>query len=226
MLTAKDGEHDVAEALDTGADDYLAEAVLARGARWPGSAPCCAAAASNVRWCSRWAICVSIRPRTPAPAATPADRAHGKEFAVLEYLMRHAGTAVSKSELLAHAWDVNFDGDRERRRGPPQRRAPQDRRPVRIGTRSRRCTVSAIAWRARHDSLAAIGRRWPLRSLRRRVTAVAVVVVSVGARRAGGPPARRPPRVDRAGPRGLRRGPRRGHRQAGGRGPAGQRLRS
>ena len=34
-----------------------------------------------------------------------------KEFAVLEYLMRHAGVTVSKSELLAHAWDVNFDGD-------------------------------------------------------------------------------------------------------------------
>ena len=34
-----------------------------------------------------------------------------KEFAVLEYLMRHAGAAVSKAELLAHAWDVNFDGD-------------------------------------------------------------------------------------------------------------------
>jgi two-component system, OmpR family, response regulator len=28
-----------------------------------------------------------------------------REFALLEYLMRHAGSVVSKSELLAHVWD-------------------------------------------------------------------------------------------------------------------------
>ena len=35
MLTAKDGELDEAEALDTGADDFLSQAVLVRGARRP-----------------------------------------------------------------------------------------------------------------------------------------------------------------------------------------------
>lgn len=32
-----------------------------------------------------------------------------KEFAILEYLMRHAGNVVSSEELLAHAWDSNVD---------------------------------------------------------------------------------------------------------------------
>jgi DNA-binding response OmpR family regulator len=31
--------------------------------------------------------------------------------AVLEYLLRAAGRVVSKSELLEHCWDVNFEGD-------------------------------------------------------------------------------------------------------------------
>ena len=33
-----------------------------------------------------------------------------KEFAVLEYLMRNAGTVVTSSDLIDHAWDSNFEG--------------------------------------------------------------------------------------------------------------------
>lgn len=33
-----------------------------------------------------------------------------KEFAILEYLMVHAGHVVSRSMLLQHAWDFSFDG--------------------------------------------------------------------------------------------------------------------
>lgn len=33
-----------------------------------------------------------------------------KEFAVLEYLMRHAGRVVSASELIDHAWDSHYEG--------------------------------------------------------------------------------------------------------------------
>jgi len=42
MLTAKDGDLDEAEALDTGADDYLTQAVLVPGARRPGAGPAAA----------------------------------------------------------------------------------------------------------------------------------------------------------------------------------------
>jgi two-component system OmpR family response regulator len=32
-----------------------------------------------------------------------------KEFSVLEYLMRNAGRAVSRDELLSHCWDFAYD---------------------------------------------------------------------------------------------------------------------
>jgi len=34
-----------------------------------------------------------------------------REFAVLEYLARHAGEVVTKRELLEHVWDFEFEGD-------------------------------------------------------------------------------------------------------------------
>ncbi len=32
-----------------------------------------------------------------------------REFALLEYLMRNAGTVVSKTMILSHVWEYNFD---------------------------------------------------------------------------------------------------------------------
>ncbi|MEW6500603.1 MAG: response regulator transcription factor, partial [Thermodesulfobacteriota bacterium] len=32
-----------------------------------------------------------------------------REFALLEYLMQHAGQALSKTMILEHVWDYNFD---------------------------------------------------------------------------------------------------------------------
>jgi DNA-binding response OmpR family regulator len=110
MLTAKDGEHDEGDALDLGADDYLTKpfsyvvllarlrALLRRGGR---ERPAVLAAGDLVldpaaRRCSRGAVEVSLT---------------GREFALLEYLMRSAGQVVSKTELLEHVWDENYDGD-------------------------------------------------------------------------------------------------------------------
>ncbi len=33
-----------------------------------------------------------------------------KEFAILEYLMRHAGQLVTRSMLLESCWDASYDG--------------------------------------------------------------------------------------------------------------------
>jgi DNA-binding response OmpR family regulator len=33
-----------------------------------------------------------------------------REFSVLEFLVRHAGTVVSRTELLDHVWDRNYEG--------------------------------------------------------------------------------------------------------------------
>ncbi|SEO32431.1 DNA-binding response regulator, OmpR family, contains REC and winged-helix (wHTH) domain [Actinacidiphila rubida] len=110
MLTAKDGEYDEAEALDTGADDYLSKpfsyvvllarlrALVRRGAR---ERPAVLAVGdlrvdpAGLR-CSRGDVRIPLTP---------------KEFAILHCLARRAGEVVPKSELLARAWDFAFDGD-------------------------------------------------------------------------------------------------------------------
>jgi DNA-binding response OmpR family regulator len=110
MLTAKDGDLDEAEALDTGADDYLTKpfsfpvlvarirALLRRsGGRDP--APLCA---GDLRI-------------EPGPRRTFRGDAEitltNRQFQVLEFLVRRRGTVLSKDEILAGVWDYDFDGD-------------------------------------------------------------------------------------------------------------------
>lgn len=110
MLTAKDGEYDIADALDIGADDYLVKpfsfvvllarvrALHRRGAK---GRPTVLTAGDLVvdparRRCQRDDTEITLTAR---------------EFGVLEYLMRHRDEAVRKAEILANVWDENFDGD-------------------------------------------------------------------------------------------------------------------
>ncbi len=103
MLTAKDGEFDEAEGLDTGADDYVTKpfsvvvllarlrALIRRG---PTERPATLKAGDLVldpadRVCHRGNDEIVLTPR---------------EFSLLRYLMHRAGEPVSKQELIDHVW--------------------------------------------------------------------------------------------------------------------------
>lgn len=110
MLTAKDGEFDQVDALDLGADDYLTK---------PFSFPVLVArlrALTRRTPVSRPAT-LSAGGLTLDPAAARVFRGDveidltPREFALLQFLMRRAGTTVSKSEILQHVWDSAFAGD-------------------------------------------------------------------------------------------------------------------
>jgi DNA-binding response OmpR family regulator len=110
ILTAKDGEYDEAEALDTGADDFLSKpfsfvVLLARlRALFRRGAP------------PRPAV-LEFGPLRLDPATRKVANGDtevtltAREFALLEYLMRRDGSVASKSEILDHVWGMDFAGD-------------------------------------------------------------------------------------------------------------------
>jgi DNA-binding response OmpR family regulator len=104
MLSAKDGEYDVADGLDVGADDYLTKpfsfvvlvarlrALLRRPARV--DAPVLEVGA----------LVLDPAARTLTSGGHPVTLT-ARELALLEYLMRHADRVVGKVELRDHVWD-------------------------------------------------------------------------------------------------------------------------
>jgi two-component system OmpR family response regulator len=110
MLTAKQGEFDQTEALDTGADDFLSKpfsypvllarlrALIRRGGSSKGAVLSCGDLRLDTREhrCWRGETEVLLTPR---------------ELSLLDYLLHRPGQAVSKSELLDHVWNQADDRD-------------------------------------------------------------------------------------------------------------------
>ena len=110
MLSAKDGEYDQADGLDYGADDYLTKpfsfVVLLARLR--------ALVRRNLP--ARPSI-LTARDLTLDPATHEVERAGApvaltpREYALLEYFLRHPDRVVSKIELLDNVWDAAQDTD-------------------------------------------------------------------------------------------------------------------
>ncbi|HEV7146912.1 MAG TPA: response regulator transcription factor [Pedococcus sp.] len=109
MLTAKDGDYDQTDAFELGADDYLTKpfsfivlvarlrALVRRGA--------------PVRPVTLTVGDLVLDPNTRI-VTRDGQRITltAKEFAVLQFLMRHPEDVLSKAEILDNAWDHAFDG--------------------------------------------------------------------------------------------------------------------
>lgn len=110
MLTARDAVPDRVGGLDAGADDYLTKpfafselfarlrALLRRGA---------AERPSALRVGD---LVLDPATRRVHRGETPVELT-AKEFALLEYLMRHPGEVLTRSTLIEHVWDFGYDGD-------------------------------------------------------------------------------------------------------------------
>ena len=109
ILTAKDGEYDEVDAFDLGADDYLTKpfsfvvlvarlrSLVRRGA--PERPTLLVAGDLSLDPATREVLragqAVSLTPR---------------EFGLLQYLLRHRGDVLSKTEILDNVWDLHYDG--------------------------------------------------------------------------------------------------------------------
>jgi DNA-binding response OmpR family regulator len=110
MLTARDGDRDQVQALDTGADDYVTK---------PFSFQVLLARLRSVlrRGSPERPALLTVGDLVLDPATRVVTRAGAelsltsRETSLLEFLMRRSGDVVTKADILGHVWDYAFEGD-------------------------------------------------------------------------------------------------------------------
>ena len=103
MLTAKDAVEDRVEGLDSGADDYLVKPfafaeLLARLRALSRRQPAVLGARLEVG-----DLVLDSASRNEIELTS-------KEYAILEYMMRHPGQVLTRTMLADHVWNYDFDG--------------------------------------------------------------------------------------------------------------------
>ncbi len=109
MLTAKDGEYDQADAFDLGADDYLTKpfSFIVLIARLRALQRRGAPVRPTILRSGELSLDPSRRRVVVAGtevALTP------REYGLLEFLLRHKDSVVTKTEILRGVWDAHYEG--------------------------------------------------------------------------------------------------------------------
>jgi two-component system, OmpR family, response regulator len=110
MLTARDAVDDRVMGLDAGADDYLtkpfsfAELLARLRALIRRGIP------ERPTVLRQGDLVLDPATRRVARGEAPVDLTP-KEFALLEYFMRHPGEVLTRTRLIEHVWDFAFEGD-------------------------------------------------------------------------------------------------------------------
>jgi DNA-binding response OmpR family regulator len=108
VLTARDATADKVRVLDAGASDYMTkpfalDELLARVrllARRTGQPSSVLLRSGD--------LALDLRARRVTKADEPVDLT-SREYALLTYLMQHAGQVLTRVQILAAVWDVDFD---------------------------------------------------------------------------------------------------------------------
>jgi heavy metal response regulator len=108
MLTARDTVDDRVRGLDSGADDYLVKPfafaeLLARIRALSRREPAVLGTVLETG-----GLVLDTATRTVARDGVPIDLT-AKEFALLEYLMRHPGQVLTRTMIAEHVWNYDFD---------------------------------------------------------------------------------------------------------------------
>ncbi|MDP9299411.1 MAG: response regulator transcription factor [Actinomycetota bacterium] len=109
MLTARGAVEDRMSGLDAGADDYLIKPfafgellarlrAIVRGRS--GSRPAVLQVGD---------LCVDPASHTVSRSGHPVELT-AREYSLLEFLVRHAGEVVTRTQILEHVWDLHYDG--------------------------------------------------------------------------------------------------------------------
>ena len=109
LLTAMDTVADRVNGLDAGADDYLTkpfafEELMARVRVMMRHG-----AQTATDMLSVADLVVDCRTRSVTRGDTPITLT-GREFDILEYMMRHAGTVLSRERIGQHIWSYDYEG--------------------------------------------------------------------------------------------------------------------